>query len=145
MDSLLLHQIPNEIIQDMIIPFTYHIQSEVLLEDIRSYYTTMEEAATIYSARYPYDTTASEDDGDRAWLSNDICRFLNNDQPTMNGYVPFYISVYKRLYMNLSKDSVNVNIPSSICEVGFNDIKVAIGLLLPEERVRLNVFLMSGQ
>jgi len=86
-----------------------------------------------------------EDDSYHAWLSNDICRFLNDDQPTMYGYVAFYRVIFRRLYMNHTKDLQMIRPPAEFGDDGdmFSDIKVSIGLLNPTERLRLERFLDS--
>jgi hypothetical protein len=96
---------------------------------------------TLYGSRFPTTVHTLSAESDKAWLSNDICRFLNNDKPTMFGYVKFYKSVFQRLFMNQTKDHSMVTIPVLIGDLKFNDIKVSIGLLLPSERRQLELFL----
>ena len=133
--SCLSSLIPLDVIRDEILPFTYRPQPPALLDDVRSYYDTITHVHKLYCARWSnYDWMD--------WLSNDVCRFMNNYEPTMMGIVEFYRMVYIRLYMNQSKMLRDVNVPCSICE-NCSDIKVSIGLLNPVERIRLVEFIDS--
>ena len=136
-----LHPIPNDIFRDMILPYTYCPQPAALLADLLSYHQTMSHLKTLYCIRFPTVSTTPSEDSDLAWLSNDICRFLNNDQPTMFGYVEFYRDVFRRLYMNHANDTSASPHLDSFGTVVFSDIKVSIGLLLPAERLRLESYL----
>lgn len=134
------YNIPSDIFRDNILPYTYRSQSNDLLKDIRSFHDTNLRIRKLYAEKFPteYSTTNSYDT-DKAWLSNDISRFLNNDRPLMYGFVNFYKEVYQRLYMN--RYSHSPNIPDLVGDDNFTDIKVSIGLLLPSERKQLEIFL----
>lgn len=142
--SITLSDIPSDIIRNNIIPYTYLPQSPALLKDIQSYYQTNKHVREVYSKLFPVKSTTIKDDCDEAWLSNDICRFLNNDVPTMYGFVDFYISVYKRLYMNTKRNSDDIWIPDILDSYNFNDINISIGLLTIEERKNLITFLTGS-
>jgi hypothetical protein len=139
-----LRLLPVDLFRDRILPYTYRTQPTALQQDLFSYHRTIAHVKTIYGTRYPTTETTLEDESDMAWLSNDICRFLNNDQPTMLGYVEFYRAVFQRLYMNHKKEFPDVRLPPPIGDVHFNDIKVSIGLMLPLERQQLERFLSVG-
>ena len=141
MASPLHHWLPSAVVRDRVLPFTYCPQPAALCEDLRSYHRTTSHVKTLYGTRFPTVAATAEEESDLAWLSNDICRFLNNDQPTMLGYVAFYRGVFQRLYMNHIKDLSAVRGPPLCGADNFNDIKVSIGLLLPKERQRLETFL----
>jgi hypothetical protein len=137
--------IPQCIIRDIIIPYTYCTQPAALLEDLRSYYLTMSWMKDLYREKCPI---CDEEESDMAllWMRCDICMFLNNDQPTMFGIVEFYRIVFRRMYMNQSKLLCDVVLDGGLSHSSenFNDIKVSIGLLNPTERLRLEGFLESG-
>lgn len=136
-----LSLIPKAIIRDKIIPYTYCPQPTSLLEDLRSYHLTMLHVKALYREKWPpesWDEGALQ--GYMAWLSNDICRFLNHDQPMILGIIDSYKNVFRRLYMNRDKDVRMIAIPSIIND-DFHDIKVSIGLMTIDERRLLETFL----
>ena len=99
---LLLKKIPDDIIREYIIPYTYNSQSPELCADINSFYNTYNSLNNKYELVYGLGNDSKD------WLSNDICRFLNNDFPTMLGYRDFYINIYRRIYMNHGKCCDNI-------------------------------------
>lgn len=129
---------PRDLWRDHILPFAYNVQPRELLADLLSYHSTMVRVRQVYQTLYPTTPETPNEESDRAWLSNDICRFLNDDQPTMLGYVPFYRDVFARLFMNHRTGSLRA--PSFLSD-NFAEIKVAIALLQPHERARLETFL----
>jgi hypothetical protein len=135
-------RLPSNVIQ-IIIPYTYKPQSRELCRDIRSYYTIIHDTRKQYHKLYPGQIPFISGDEADEWLSNDICRFLNNDIPTMYGYHTFYIETYSRLHMNKTKDVTNmVEYITKIDDKLFpRDIKIVIGLLNPDEREKLIKFL----
>lgn len=135
-----MNNIPKDIFRDNILPFTYCIQPINLRQDILSYHKTIQNVKEIYQQKFPTTIDTPSEDSDLAWLSNDISRFLNNDQPTMYGIVDFYRIVFQRLYSNQKKSLEAITVPSCM-EDNFNDIKVSISLLNPEERLKLEKFL----
>ena len=136
-----LSLIPTEVVQNYIIPYTYCPQPDNLCTDIRSYHKTIFNLKQFYSTIFPTLPTTPPEDSDMAWLSNDITRFLNRDNPTMFGIDKYYKEVFQRIYLNHKKDLPSVIIPSIIGSDNFTDIKVSIGLLLPSERLNLETFL----
>ena len=131
--------IPEDLIRDHILPFTYEPQSSHLCDDIRSYHKTMSSITNIYNTGFTRDPIE--------WLSNDICRFLNNDKPTIYGYVEFYITVFQRIYMynNLDLDIIRkkVTLMEYTDSLFPRDIKIVVGLLQPNERNELKQFLLK--
>ena len=128
-----IRRLPTDIIRDRILPLTYQPQPDALLHDIRSYYDTI---------HYAYDIYKNVDDA-VDWLSNDICRFMNDDQPTMYGIVDFYKKVYKRMYMNQTSRLPDINIIGLEDNEDCRNINMSIGLLTQVERCLLILFLNS--
>jgi hypothetical protein len=133
----MLESIPIDIIREYIIPYTYRPQSKELCEDVRSYTETRKYLLDMYSKEY------ENINEDKEWLSNDISRFMNQDQPTMFGFVDFYIQFFKRLYMlrNMSREKIISFFNSSEFYMFPSDINRNIGLMLPFEREDLKMFL----
>jgi hypothetical protein len=136
---LLLQKLPDEIVRECILPYTYQPQSPLLCADIRSFYNTYHNMCEIYSLAYPLHNESKE------WLSNDITLFLNDDFATMCGYRIFYINAYRRMFMNRDKDVDTIIhcIQKNDKKVP-NDIKIHIGLMTPQERLQLEDFLMDN-
>jgi hypothetical protein len=134
-----LAMMPRDIVRDKIIPMTYCPQPTKLLKDISSYYETMSRVQALYREKWPPDIFVGEESY-LAWLSNDICRFLNEDRPTCEGIIASYKKVFRRLYMNRNKEIRAITIPDMLSE-DFHDIKVAVGLMLVPERRKLEIFL----
>ena len=135
----LLQRLPDDVIREHILPYTYQPQSPLLCADIRSFYNTYNNMCHIYSLAYPLHNESKE------WLSNDIQRFLNDDFATMYGYRLFYINAYRRMFMNQDKnvDTIIACILKNDKTVP-NDIKIHIGLMTPQERLQLEDFLMDN-
>ena len=134
-----LQKLPDDVIRECILPYTYQPQSPLLCADIRSFYNTYNNMCEIYSLAYPLHNESKE------WLSNDIERFLNDDFATMNGYRKFYINTYRRMFMNRDKDIDTIIGCIRKSETKFpNDIRIHIGFLNPQERLKLEDFLMDN-
>jgi hypothetical protein len=134
-----MQKLPEDVIRECIIPYTYKPQSHTLCNDIRSFYNTYNGIREIYQLAYPLDDESNE------WLSNDIVRYLNNDFATMYGYRMFYLNVYRRIFINHQKntDEIIECIKKTEKNNYPNDIKIHIGLLTPNERSNLEDFLMN--
>ena len=134
-----LQKLPDDIIREYILPYTYRPQSPKLCADIRSFYKTYSNMCEIYKLIYPLHEESKE------WLSSDIARFFNDDFIIRYGYRLFYINTYRRIFMNRNKDVENIIrcIQKTESELSPNDIKMHIGILTPHERQHLEDFLMD--
>ena len=146
-------------IRNKVISYSYSPQPKELCQDIRSYYGTYTTALTHYNRltqRGVFGVPDPEDidNSPISWLSNDICRYLNNDIPTMHGYNNFYLGVYQRLYNNKIKSTHDmVSFVTRLDEklesfsIGTRDItqyiQMTIALLKPTERDNLMSFIYS--
>lgn len=130
--------LPDELIRECVLPYSYSPQPPELCADIRSFHNTYTNICEIYDLAYPVDDESKE------WLSNDIVRYLNDDFATMYGYRLFYINVYRRIYMNRQKHADNIIKCIKKMEDAYPiDIKIHIALLTPQERLHLEDFLME--
>ena len=130
--------LPDELIRECVLPYSYSPQPPELCADIRSFHNTYTNMCEIYDLAYPVDDESKE------WLSNDIVRYLNGDVGTMYGYEDFYINVYRRIYMNRQKHADNIIKCIKKMEDAYQiDIKIHIALLTPQERLHLEDFLMG--
>ena len=137
----LLQRIPDDIIRENILPYTYIPQPKELCEDIRDFYVVLNELKSMYETIYKngYENEADE------WLSNDISRFMNEDHPTMLGYTQFYLQFYQRMYQ-LKNANVNKMISFFVNEE-LNELSTGIqrrlALMTPLERYRMKKFLIE--
>ena len=91
--STLLSRIPDDIIREYILPYTYDLQSPILCNDIRNYFESTQYLQDLYKKRYIDDAIEQV-----SWLSNDIERFMNEDVGTMYAIMPFFHNCLTRLY-----------------------------------------------
>ena len=141
-ENSIFKKLPLEIIFTHIIPYTYNPQSKELINDIHSFYNTKEYLKKVYYLRWK-DTFEYEINADLNWLDNDISRFFNENQATMHGYKNKCIQKYKRLYI-LQKKQLETTIRYiSKRRKAVQNINIQLGLLNPEERIRLIEFSLS--
>ena len=109
-----------------------------VLDDLLSYHRTMDKIKAYYRDLTDLPADDSEDRNDLAWLSNDIYRFFGEEKK-----LGFIKKVLQRIYMNHSKNPDEVGEPTFLGDKYFTDIKVYVGLLLPDERRELTEFLLN--
>lgn len=136
-----IYQLPIDVIREHILPYTYEPQSQELCEDIRNYYEVSNHLSEKYQQIYK-DGYTNED---KEWLLNDIERFMNEDKPTMFGYVEFYIQFFQRIYMlqNATRDQVIEFLKSPKYYPFTREIYRNIGFMKPYERDKLKSFLAT--
>jgi hypothetical protein len=135
-----IRNIPEDIIREHILPYTYTPQSCHLCEDIRNYVKTNSVLRLLYKTRYPNDCE------DLEWLSNDIGRYMNEDQAIMNGFVDFFINIYRREYMLQfqSREFLLQHIETHYYKSYPHDINICLGLMNSEERNCLIKFIKKN-
>jgi hypothetical protein len=128
-----LRNIPEDIIREHIIPYTYHPQSRILCEDIHNFVETNTLLHSLYTQEYPTQSEQLE------WLSNDIGRYMNKDKAFMYGFVDFFINIYKRRYMLQfqTPEFLLQHIKSHYYNSYPKDIKICLAIMTPDER---NIF-----
>ena len=135
--SQYIKKIPEEVVRENIIPYTYKTQSRELLDDIISFIYTKEILIELYLETWH----EWEDEPYMDWLSNDISRFFNEDQATMLGYVDSNINKFKRLfkifYKNYDKGKIikfisKMESPQTLSIFHFNTY---LGILTTSERL----------
>ena len=145
MESLitLMKKLPEELIVNEIMPFTYKKQPHELMTDLVSFHQTRDHLYDLYEEKW--DMYPDENYVD--WLSNDISRFMNNDIPTMVGISDGNIEKMKRIpffrdksdqfiYQFVSYDMIHVFSSET-------DINICLGCLMPCERLQLLTFIHS--
>lgn len=130
----LLDLLPIEIIY-IIIGYTYQPQNKVLLEDIIDYHESKLNIHMLYNKIYSLHFEF-EPNADLNWLINDIFGYVNDYNPTMNGYIDKF---YKILFRNFSlRLKIKTQIHQYILVLENKPVKTQInilwGLLYPKER-----------
>lgn len=135
--SLYLQKIPQDVIRENIIPYTYNTQPRELLDDIISFIYMKEILIELYYEKWH----EWHDENYMDWLSNDISRFFNEDQATMLGFVDSNVNKFKRLfkffYKNYDKSKIvkiisKIDSPNTLSIFHFN---TCLGILTTSERL----------
>lgn len=128
--------LPEEVISK-IISYSYSPQSKELCEDVRSYKKTEAYLKKNYRKDYKHEADAM------GWLANNIYRFLNDDLPTIYGYQPSFINIFKRPIQNhVKSDTEIINYIENLSELSISDyrcidVNISIALLNISERIQL--------
>lgn len=136
----LIKQLPYELIE-IIRKYTYRFQNKELLLDIRDYNYSKKLVLQLYYTRFIHDIE-NEANSDKNWLSNDIDRYLNEDQATMFGLTDKYYNTLLRLYTFKTPLSIDKFYVKKLQNYPINkEINIAWGLLTPIERKEMmNMF-----
>jgi len=136
----LLNRIPDDVLRECIIPYTYAPQPKELCEDIRNYFEVSNDLFDMYRKEY----INGYENEDKEWLINDITRFMNQDQATMYGYIDYYIHFFRRMYrlQNADRDKIIKFFENSELYPFPRDINRNIALMTPAERKQLRDFIM---
>ena len=131
MNTKLLKKIPNDIIINHIIPYSYHPQPLCLLHDIRSYTREFRFVEDVYYTEY-----------NPSVLLCDLIRFSNNGKVApVYGIEYEYELLLRRSYVLSSKSKRDIiqyvfhNIHDKLLYKTENKIKFIWGLLTPQERL----------
>jgi len=89
-----MNKLPEDIIFNCIIPYTYSPQSKELLNDVRSFTNTLEIISTIYYNEWIIYYKEQEPE-DKNWLINDIFNYSKKD---LIHYQPNVLKLWYRLY-----------------------------------------------
>ena len=135
------HYIPDDIIREHILPYTYEPQPKSLCDDIRNFYVVSHDLKTMYETIY-HNGYENEH---RDWLENDIGRFMNEDFPTMFGYREFYLQFYRRMYQLQHAHNSKIISFFGIEESNPFTTKIQrrMALMTPSERDKLKSFLVE--
>jgi hypothetical protein len=126
----LLKKIPNDIIINDIIPYTYQKQSLSLLHDIRSYTREFQFVEDVYYTEY-----------NPSVLICDLIRFCNNNIAPIYGIEYKYELLLRRNYVLSMKCKTDIihyvfqNVHKNLNHKTENKIKFIWGLLTTQERL----------
>jgi len=136
---VLMKKIPFDIIREYIAPFLYLKQPECLLRDIESYVDVRERLIDLYSSMYV--AINKYDD----WLSNDICRFFNENIPINHGYTDNNLKKWRRLFFFHDKsDYIIIDyLTRYFLRYSSREFRVYLGILTPFEREEFFEFCLT--
>lgn len=120
-----------------IIPYTYNVQNTILLQDIINY-TKLKNILLQYYFNYWIIQFEHIEPEDKNWLINDIYSYINDDYPTMLGYVDKFYNILKRNLQLQTIEDVDRYILYLDKKNINSQVNIFIGLLQPSER---NIFL----
>jgi hypothetical protein len=135
--SYFIQRLPIDIVR-RIIPYTYQIQEKTLLNDITHFIEIKLQLQELYHNYWTIEMQSPDASEYIFWLINDIVRYANNYNPTMNGYVDKFYNIFKRHISLQTEDQIDQymskldetdNVPTQI--------NVFIGLLTIQEREEL--------
>ena len=94
-----MERLPKEIIL-YILSFSYNVQSQEILEDIRNYHETKKTIFDLYHKTWILDIGEKEPE-DKIWLINDLFTYSNNYEALMYGYITqFYTMFYRNRFLH---------------------------------------------
>jgi len=135
-----IQKLPQDIIGN-IIPYTYQLQPNVIMNDIKNYKETKELIVSLYYNYWIVNFEEAEPE-DKYWLINDLVLFINNDQATMYGYVENFYNIFRRNQYLQSCESINNYVSNLETKPVTTQINIIWSLLTPKERTE---FLVSFQ
>jgi hypothetical protein len=81
---MIFSQLPEDIVNQHIIPYTYKLQNKRLLNDIRNYHETSILRNKLYFIRWIEEWEEEDEEQDIFWIYNDIIFFLYIQNPNIN-------------------------------------------------------------
>lgn len=130
--------LPEDIIREHILPYSYNIKPKNLLRDIRSYYTEYSILENYYLYDYNYDI-----------LLRDLVWFCNSQRDPNSLLVDNYITILSRHFSNRGKSReylMNVHYILYYSRyIGHSQVKLLFGLMTPKERNQfINKYIISN-
>jgi len=129
-----MYKLPHDVIQ-LIIGYSYNLQSKTLICDIQNYDTSKQQIIYIYDTFWTNYMREAEHEY-KNWIVNDIISYMNDYQGTMYGYTPKFHTFINRVNLQQLNRVLDVNTFNTIIENKEIDTQINIlwGLLLPQER-----------
>jgi len=131
----LINKLPDDIIINHIIPYTYNLQDKTLLDDIKNYNQTKFIILKLYQ-NYWLDEMNETEPEDKWWLINDLFGYTNHYNATMYGYIENFYNIFRRNSQLNIKTTQNINFYLVNLQKKEVDVQINIfwGLFTPEER-----------
>jgi hypothetical protein len=127
--------LPTEIVRDCIIPYTYNCQPCILCNDIRNFYTERQRMINIYGIIFKKETQLYENELND-WIANDITSFANEFNPTQDGYVINFYTIFSRHVRLYTDNDVDLYIKYLFSKPIHIQINIIWSLFTPHERMQ---------
>jgi hypothetical protein len=130
--GMFIKSLPDDIINH-IIPYTYHLQSKSLLDDIQNYKMAKKILFEYYYFLW-IDFYGENEPEDKHWLFNDLIAYTNDYHATMNGYVNKFYNILSRNIFLKTREEINIYFEKIERKNVLTQINILLGLLTPKER-----------
>lgn len=127
----LIDNLPLELIYK-IMSYILKPQPKFLLNDIKNYYSTKNLGMKLYSKRYETQPKQIEN-----WFANDLNAYMNDNLPSMYGYIEKYYDIYFRLKGVVDKQQILNFVLKIHKKPAIKEINTIWGLLIAEERIEM--------
>jgi hypothetical protein len=138
--NIFIRKLPEDII-DYIIPYTYKLQPNVIMNDIKNYSETKDLISDLYYNYWIVNLEEPEPEH-KYWIINDLFLFLNNDKATMFGYTDNFYNTFRRNQYLQSCESINSYVSNLETKPVDSQLNILWSLLMPKERIE---FIVSFQ
>jgi len=132
----LIKKLPLDIVL-RIIPYTYNVQNNNLLNDIYNYTETKITLLALYHQCWIIERQMSDPEEDKNWLINDIFAYANNYNPSMYGYIDKFYNIFKRNIFLRTKEQIDKYVDKLEQKEVMTQINIFLGLLTPLDRVEI--------
>ena len=127
----LIDNLPLELIYK-IMSYILKPQPKFLLEDIKNYYQTKNLGIKLYSKRFETQPEQIEN-----WFANDLNAYMNDNLPSMYGFVEKYYDIFFRLKGVVDKQQILNFVLKIHKKPAIKEINTIWGLLIAEERIEM--------
>jgi hypothetical protein len=132
----LIKKLPLDIVL-RIIPYTYNVQNNNLLNDIYNYTETKITLLALYHQCWIIERQMSDPEEDKNWLINDIFAYANNYNASMYGYIDKFYNIFKRNIFLRTKEQIDKYVDKLEQKEVMTQINIFLGLLTPLDRVEI--------
>ena len=128
-----IKRLPLDIILQ-IIPYTYNLQNNNLLDDIVNYKKTKTTLLSLYYQFWTIEMQMQDSEEYINWLLNDIFAYANNYNASMYGYIDKFYNIFKRNIFLQTKEKIDKYVNKLEKKEVMIQINIFLGLLQPLER-----------
>ena len=132
----LIKKLPLDIVL-RIVPYTYNVQNNNLLNDIYNYTETKITLLALYHQCWIIERQMSDPEEDKNWLINDIFAYANNYNASMYGYIDKFYNIFKRNIFLRTKEQIDKSVDKLEQKEVMTQINIFLGLLTPLDRVEI--------
>jgi hypothetical protein len=142
-----IQKLPFDIVL-RIIPYTYNIQQNSLLNDIVNFTQVKTILYELYYNYWMIEMQVQDPEEDKNWLINDILGYANNNNAIIFGYVDNFYNIFKRniVLKTKTKEEIKKYVKNIYNKEVISQINIFLGLFTIHERNELiyNFYLENG-